>query len=311
VLRGYGYAICQDALRNMKPAIATRTPRTVRRVPLLVETALTLVRWRVRGSQRLLNLFKKLGLANVIVEYEFGRGIRFDLPMFRHCWSEEYVNNYESKLIDVFCKRLDPLTDVVLLDCGADIGIFSALTCAKSAGVTRVVAFEPNTEAFDFLQHNLDKLPVKHKIVTKAVSSFNGRGKLEVPSYPGYRATDPCGRFLVPGDGPVEVTTIDSLDLRGGDIAMKIDVEGGELEVLKGAANTIRSARNCVVAWEAHPQVAARTNVDPIECLRFLRSVRPFSFQIAETGETPSEAEPLVRQGQTSVLNVIGWTHHT
>ena len=60
-------------------------------------------------------------------------------------------------------------------------------------------------------------------------------------------------RFLVPGDGPLEVVTIDSFGVRGGNVAIKIDVEGGELEVLKGAAETISSARKCVVTVEAQP----------------------------------------------------------
>jgi hypothetical protein len=105
------------------------------------------------------------------------------------------------------------------------------------------------------------------------------------------------------------VITIDSLNVRGGDIALKLDIEGGELEALKGAAETIVSARECVVTVEAHPVVAKRVGQDPVECLQFLESLRHFQFLVAETGERPSTSAPLLRTGQTDIWNVVGWTH--
>lgn len=50
------------------------------------------------------------------------------------------------------------------------------------------------------------------------------------------------------------MVTIDSFGVRGGYVAIKIYVEGGELEVLKGAAETISSARKCVISVEANPE---------------------------------------------------------
>jgi len=192
----------------------------------------------------------------------------------------------------------------VLFDCGADIGTFSALVCSKTSRVAQVVAFEPNPDVSEFLEHNLSQLRVPSEAITKAVSCFEGTGRLEFPHYD----HSDHGRFLVPGDGPVEVVTIDGVGVRGGDVAIKIDVEGGELEVLKGAAGTISAVRNCVISFEGHPRVAQRLKRDPIECLRFLQSLRPFSFVVAETGESPSTASPLIGERE-GVINVIGWTY--
>ena len=127
---------------------------------------------------------------------------------------------------------------------------------------------------------------------------------MEVPEYD----DSDHARFLVPGEGPLEVVTIDSFGLRGGDLAIKIDVEGGELDVLKGAVETISSARKCVITVEANPRVALRTKRDPVECLRFLESLRAFHFVIAETLESPSTSSPIIKDRQQDCWNVIGWT---
>jgi FkbM family methyltransferase len=150
----------------------------------------------------------------------------------------------------------------------------------------------------------LSHLQVSSHAITKAVSCFKGNGRLEFPDYD----RSDHARYLVPGDGPLEVVTIDSFGVRSGNVAIKIDVEGGELDVLKGAAQTISSARACLVTVEANPRATRRTKRDPVECLRYLRSLRPFRFVIPETGETASTSAPLIKDGQKANYNVIGWT---
>ena len=280
--------------------------KTVNRAPLILRLAKTMTRWGIRGGNRLVGICAQLGLFDVVVQYQLGRSVNFSVPLFRAdtCWDQRDIENYERRFIHSFCRLLNPLSDVVLFDCGADIGTFSALVCSQTSSVARVIAFEPNPDVAGFMKRNLSQLPVSSLAITKAVSCFEGSGRLEVPDYD---ASDHA-RFLVPGSGPLEVVTIDSFGVRGGNVAIKIDVEGGELEVLKGAAETISSARTCLVTVEANPRVAARTKRDPVECLRFLQALRPFSFVIAETAETPSRSAQLIGHGQKAIRNVIGWT---
>jgi FkbM family methyltransferase len=281
-------------------------PKVVSHAPLLLRLARTMTRWRIRGGDRLVGIFGKLGILNVVAQYQLGRGVNFSVPLFRPdtCWDRRDIEDYEKGLIRSFCHLLEPLSDVVLFDCGADIGTFSALVCSRTTRVTHVIAFEPNPDVAGFMKRNLAQLPVSSEAITKAVGSFQGTGRLEIPAYD----NSDHARFLVPGDGPLEVVTIDSLGMRGGDVAIKIDVEGGELEVLEGAAKTIASARKCVVTVEANPRVVMRTKRDPVECLRFLQSLRPFGFLIAETEESPLPSSPIIKAGQKATRNVIAWT---
>ncbi|MHB8607791.1 MAG: FkbM family methyltransferase [Candidatus Acidiferrales bacterium] len=290
------------------PQAATNTspiPKIVTSAPLLFRLAKTMTRWRIRGGHRLVGIFGQLGMLNVVVQYQLGRGVGFSVPLFRAdtCWDKRDIEDYEERLIHSFCRLLEPLFAVVLFDCGADIGTFSALVCSQTSRVSRVIAFEPNRDVAGFMKRNLSQLQIPSRAITKAVGCFMGTGRLEVPDYD----NSDHARFLVPGDGPLEVVTIDSFGVRGGDIAIKIDVEGGELEVLKGAAETIASARKCVITVEASPRVAMRTKRDPVECLRFLQSLRPFNFLIAETEESPLTSSPIIKDGQKATRNVIAW----
>ncbi|HXY13184.1 MAG TPA: FkbM family methyltransferase [Terriglobales bacterium] len=285
-----------------------KTPvlRITTKAPLLLRLAKTMIRWRIRGGDRLVGIVERLGLLNVIVQYPLGRGVNFSVPLFRAdtCWDRHDVDQYERRLVHSFCRLLEPLSDVVLFDCGADIGTFSALVCSQTSRVTRVMAFEPNPDVAQFMKRNLLQLLIPSEAITKAVGCCKSTGRLEVPDYD----NSDHARYLVLGDGALEVVTIDSCAVRGGDIAIKVDVEGGELEALRGAAETITSARNCVIAVEANPRVARRTKRDPVECLRFLQSLRHFKFEIAETAESPLISSALITEGQKRNLNVIAWT---
>lgn len=250
-----------------------------------------------------MNLLASRGVLDVIVEYNLGRSV-FGVPLWRNPLDLEDVLGYESALIRLFCSRLSKGRDFVLFDCGADIGIFSSAVCAGSAAVSQVIAFEPNADAYPYLEKNMAALPMPAQAVGSAVANFHGKGMLKSPDYDaGYTA-----RFLVPGDGPISVTTIDSFRYYQRNVAIKIDVEGGETEVLAGAAETIRSAQSCVIAIEAHPQVARRTGRDPVECLRLLESLRRFEFTVAETGEIVSTDRDVLKPGQTAVHNLVGAT---
>ena len=297
-----------DALGTTSSGAKRHPPslKTLTRAPLLLSLAKTMTRWRIRGGSRLVGILEQFGILDVVVRYRLGRDVNFSVPLFRtdNCWDRRDVEDYETKLIDSFCRLLEPLSDAVLFDCGADIGTFSALVCSHTSRVARVIAFEPNPDVSTFLKQNLSQLNVPSEAITKAVGRCSGIGRLEIPEYD----QSDHARFLVPGEGSLEVVTLDSLGVRGGDVAIKIDVEGGELDVLKGAAETIKSAQKCVISVEAHPRVSRRTKRDPIECLRFLQSLRPFNFVIAETGRVPSTSSALIGDGQRVGCNVIGWS---
>ena len=105
----------------------------------------------------------------------------------------------------------------------------------------------------------------------------------------------------------VDFATLTAAELAQGSVMLKIDVEGQELAVLRGARRVLEQARDLVVAFEAHPEVARRTGIDPMACLSHLQSIRPFEIRIAERPDLrPDPQQPLFDQLRPArICNII------
>jgi FkbM family methyltransferase len=216
-------------------------------------------------------------------------------------WDNLDLQRYEQESIRRFCEALDEHSGVTLFDCGADIGTFSAKVCSESASIGRIFAFEPNEQVTDILLRNMRALPVETQVLRKAVGNLDGSGSLVRPEYDD--SAHAC--FIAPGQGNVEIMRIDALGRSDKHVAFKIDVEGCELEVLQGATHTIRAADTATIVFEAHPRVAQRIGRDPVVCARFLSTIRPFRFTIAETGESLEIDRDLFDVESNSVVNIL------
>jgi len=257
------------------------------RPPLLFTIDKFMMRHRMRGAWWLFELLKRRGYFDrKVVRYEIGRGISVHVPIFRpeRRWDRFDLLRYEPELIDRLVNEAsssqDPLT---IVDCGADLGLISMLLTARVSRVSRVIAFEPSEDEVPLLRRNLSGLPVASEVIQAAVSDYAGRGELRRPAYDSYNQA----RYVeAADDGRLEVRTLDSLGLPAQDLLIKIDVEGGEQAVVRGAKETIAKAPRVIVATEAHPLVAARTAIDPISVLRELAGIRQFRFTVCETGQS-------------------------
>ena len=82
--------------------------------------------------------------------------------------------------------------------------------------------------------------------------------------------------------------------------------ERAELNVLRGAVRALSAADWFVVFFEAHPKVVRRTGIDPTECMRLLRSVRPCRFVIDELPEVQLvDDRPFFEQVPEQIYNVV------
>jgi FkbM family methyltransferase len=148
--------------------------------------------------------------------------------------------------------------DAVVLDVGANFGVM-ALAFAKAFPKGRVIAFEPTHYAIGRLRHNLELNPDLAARVETVQSFVSDRAESngDLVAYASWRVDGPTtGR-----EHPVHVGTphstegvpsitldefvssrnLDRLDL------LKIDTDGHELKVLRGAHETIRKYRPQVI----------------------------------------------------------------
>lgn len=252
--------------------------------PWYFRFAKLLDRHGLRGGYRLAGLAERLGGLNCVVRYPLSHGVTLAVPLYRESnrWARPDLVAYERPLVAQLASAIGALPQPVRwVDCGADIGTVTALVAAQCGELAEALALEPNPEAFVLLAENIRQLPFPAAARRAAVASFTGRGALAASP------TDPFSdhaKFLTPAsDGAIDVVRIDDLKLAAvGGLAMKIDVEGGELDVLRGAAATLARVTQFVVAFEAHRDVCARTGIDPTQCLRFLQSLRPCTWLVAE-----------------------------
>jgi FkbM family methyltransferase len=139
-------------------------------------------------------------------------------------------------------------------DVGANIGDYTALLA--KCGAAEVYAFEPVPSTFEWLKKNIRKDPGYHAIYA-AVGEYEGDVEIQRPI--GEKSTL-ASRDITATDvasAPIErsitrITTLDQFcaahnlhfDL------VKIDVEGFELEVIKGAAETLVKSPPSIIQFE-------------------------------------------------------------
>lgn len=245
-----------------------------------------LQQYQVPGAYRFERLLRDIGYLNVLVRYPLSRRTFIDMPIglpLRDVTALE-VATYEKDSVRTAGAIVGSWNlPVTLIDCGADVGLMSAKLVDRCGNIQQVVAFEPNEKIYQYLRHNIDSLPVEGRAHCSAIADYRGRGKL---AHDGLDLSD-HGAFLAAcQDGPIDVVRIDDLGLRpGGGLVLKVDVEGGELAVLRGAKESIANAERFLILFEAHPRHVKRTGVDPCDLVRFIQDMRPCEAKISECPE--------------------------
>jgi len=141
----------------------------------------------------------------------------------------------------------------VVLDVGAHVGLFTVKARKAVGNDGLVVAIEPEPKNAALLSENVKKHGFKNVVVvTKAAGNHKGKVKLYVS--PGSR-----GHSLLPirpSSIDVDMDTLDNiaagLGLAKVDF-IKIDVEGAELDVLKGAEKILRKPNVKLAIAAYHP----------------------------------------------------------
>lgn len=162
-------------------------------------------------------------------------------------------------------RRRERGAGVLALDVGANIGVYSMEWARAMEGWGSVLSFEPQERMFYALAGNLALNNLFNvKAMNKAVGRYDAVVDMPAPDYqlPGQfgglalNGQANIGQ-AIPHTVPVELVTIDSLDLRRVDF-IKIDIEGMEVDALEGALKTIERTQP-VMLIEHH--IAGEANI--------------------------------------------------
>jgi FkbM family methyltransferase len=162
---------------------------------------------------------------------------------------------HEDEILDKF----NPKSGEIVVDVGAHIGLYSLIAAKKVGPSGKVIAIEPDPENCTLLQMNLELNGLTNVTILKhAAFSSSSTLKLYLPGKErGFTklSTIMPSRAVTEDYLEVAATTLDQLMLHQGITEVnwiKIDVEGAELEVLKGATATLSVSTNIALLIEVH-----------------------------------------------------------
>ena len=163
----------------------------------------------------------------------------------------------QNKCLDKFveyCKNQN-LKFNHILDVGAWVGTW---TMAMNKFCDKLIAFEPDPLHYQCLVKNVPEDVETHQL---AVGNDDKMIALSTDDFTQAKR--------VIGDGNIPMVTIDSLGLSDVDM-IKIDVEGYEMEVLKGAKNTIKNVKYLMIELNNNTKKYGSSNTDVEKYLRKL-----------------------------------------
>ena len=156
----------------------------------------------------------------------------------------------------------------VFVDIGANSGYYTLLASRIVGQQGHVYSFEPHPDTYNRLVQNimLNSLNNIHTF-NYAVSSFDGEGELFVSkSSDGLNSLKPIP--LMSGHLKVGIRKLDTV-IRGDVKMIKIDAEGSELDIIRGAENIISSSPELIIIYEINRELSGQELLDSLDSLGF------------------------------------------
>ena len=179
-------------------------------------------------------------------------GVKVYFPKGSHLFYRACAEGvYEQSVVDILSLLVKKNT--FFFDVGANIGLIS-IPILKNNPSCRCISFEPSPNALPYLERTLSEssLADRWQVIGRAVGAESGESDfyLSIPELGAYEGLKSAGRVLVDRVIKVPVSTIDQEWYNLGKpkvTIIKIDVEGAELLVLRGAQDCIKNCRPYIV----------------------------------------------------------------
>ena len=164
---------------------------------------------------------------------------------------------FEKQEIDFLINQIELNKINYFLDVGANCGYYS-LKISKEIPSIKILSFEPNIEAYTKFQKTLEKnLDLSKKITLENFGLSDQSAKLKMQSLLKFGYAQTGGASVIDKNSDTKNFTFyanfivgdDYIKLTDEKISIKIDVEGHELNVLKGIQNTIKE-NDCILQIE-------------------------------------------------------------
>jgi FkbM family methyltransferase len=197
-----------------------------------------------------------------------------------------YKSWIEARELDALRPYVTPGSTVV--DVGANIGFFARRFAEWTGPSGRVIAIEPETRNFESLRARLAPLGTRAVLVNAAAVEEPGEVFLEL------NPDNPADHRVAQSGERVAAVSIDTLleTNPGPKVSfVKVDVQGGELRVLRGARRTLAASRPALFIEFHEPSLRA-AGTSPQELLSELAGQR-YAAHLLDRDRTPIDASTL------------------
>lgn len=240
-----------------------------------------------RGRDRLALLAERCGaLPNPLVAVTSHLGDRLkvdpDSPAYRHAFFTGLYEPGITRLLAVIVTQ-----GAVCVDIGANIG-WHALAMARHAGETgEVHAFEPFPISFERLADNIAANGLADSILASRLAVAEGAGTVSMRIDGALPTTHARLDSVASAEATTTAESIGLDHYRGGALIgrvdlIKLDVEGAERLVIRGAAATLASPRAPILIVEAAAETGAGFGFEPNDLLDDLSQLNAFRFFIID-----------------------------
>ena len=220
------------------------------------------------------------GIGNRVYEHAF--------PVYRLCYRafKAYADRAERRLL-----RSVLSAGAVVVDAGANIGIYSQFL-SRCVGPTGVVhSFEPSPENFERLQSAKRKL-ANVRLSQAAVGECSGKAEL----YLSDKLNVDHRTYATEGDSrravPIDVIALDDYFKPGQRVDLiKMDIQGYELHALRGANRVLADNSAAKLLLELWPYGLKKAGANWLELIETLQGKNMAIYLVTKRGLVPFQSD--------------------
>lgn len=191
-----------------------------------------------------------------------------------------YTGTYEAGVLRIFDKILKPGDKV--LDVGANIGLMTLFAANRIGSNGEVHSFEPEPDTFTILSKNVLLNKKRNIRLNNVALGAEEKEGIIYPNFDVNRGASSIVKKDTTVGKPIKIVTLDQY-LQQKNLSkislIKIDIEGYELEMLKGGENLLKSEDAPIICIEYSQDVEHVKEVgDVYDYLKNINNYRFFKF---------------------------------
>jgi len=220
------------------------------------------------------------GVGNKIYQHAF--------PIYRLCYRgfKVYTDHAERRLLKTILSAGD-----VVVDAGANIGIYSEFLARRVGPTGLVNSFEPSPENFERLQCATRKLS-NVRVCQAAVGERSGRSTL----YLSDKLNVDHRTYMTEGDSrsgvPIDIVALDDYFKPGQRVDLiKMDIQGYELHALRGANRVLEDNSTAKLLLELWPYGLKKAGANWLELIEALQGKNMAIYRVTKRGIIPFQSD--------------------